>query len=77
MAKVYVIEESCKGTDDCGICLTVCPKGLFEPSGRMNQAGYIPPRVTDMAECTGCQSCMIYCPDMALVAEKDESEEAS
>ena len=36
----------------------------------MNPAGYIPPEVTDEVSCTNCQSCMIYCPDFAIVVEK-------
>jgi 2-oxoglutarate ferredoxin oxidoreductase subunit delta len=53
----------------------VCPKDLFEPSGKMNQAGYLPPRVKDIENCTGCENCTIYCPDMAVVVEKEDFEE--
>lgn len=77
MAQVFILSESCKGTDDCGICLTVCPKELFEPSGQMNQAGYIPPRMVNVEECIGCENCMISCPDMAIMVQGAESEAAS
>ncbi|MGD8562557.1 MAG: 4Fe-4S binding protein [Desulfarculaceae bacterium] len=76
MNKVFIISESCKGTDDCGICAFVCPKELFTPSPEMNQAGYIPPQIIDQSECIGCKNCMISCPDMAIVVEAEESEVA-
>lgn len=77
VALVVVIDESCKGTDDCGICLSVCPKELFEPGPEMNRAGYLPPRLTDQSECIGCGNCMIYCPDLAIVVQKDETSEVA
>lgn len=73
-SRVTILEEKCKGVEDCGLCLFICPKRLFESSGRMNQAGYIPPEMTDERKCTGCQSCMLYCPDMAIIVETDEAE---
>jgi 2-oxoglutarate ferredoxin oxidoreductase subunit delta len=75
MAKVTVIRKSCKGVEGCGVCTAVCPKELFRPSGEMNEAGYLPPEMTDPAECTGCENCMIYCPDFAIVVEKEDEDE--
>jgi 2-oxoglutarate ferredoxin oxidoreductase subunit delta len=54
----------------------VCPKDLFEPSENMNSSGYLPPRMKDLDPCTGCRNCMLYCPDMAIVVEKEESQES-
>jgi 2-oxoglutarate ferredoxin oxidoreductase subunit delta len=71
-AKVTIFSESCKGMDDCGICKFVCPEDLFEACKEMNESGYYPPAITDLDECTGCQNCMICCPDYAIVVEKDE-----
>jgi 2-oxoglutarate ferredoxin oxidoreductase subunit delta len=42
----------------------------------MNESGYLPPEIRDDSECTGCMNCMIYCPDFAIVVEKD-SQDAS
>ncbi len=42
----------------------------------MNEAGYLPPEIDDESECTVCENCMIYCPDLAIVVEK-ESEATS
>ena len=76
MTQVTILAESCKGVEDCGICIKVCPKDLFEPGGDMNQAGYLPPRLVDESKCIACENCMIYCPDMAIVVEKDAESEA-
>lgn len=70
MPKVTIFEESCKGVEDCGLCMLVCPKELFRACNKMNAAGYIPPEIKDESECSGCQNCMVYCPDFAIVAEK-------
>lgn len=72
MPKVTILSQSCKGVDDCGICAFVCPQDLFEACSTMNDTGYYPPEITDPDECTGCQNCMICCPDYAIVVEKDE-----
>ncbi len=75
MSRVFVFAETCKGMEDCGLCAVVCPKDLFEKSGALNQAGYLPPSIRDEAECTGCENCMLSCPDFAIVVEKQAAEE--
>ncbi len=74
MPKVTVLEQSCKGVEDCGICTFVCPVSLFKASEKMNNAGYVPPQIDGQEKCTGCQNCMIYCPDFSIVVEKDAKE---
>jgi 2-oxoglutarate ferredoxin oxidoreductase subunit delta len=74
MAKVDIFTESCKGMDDCGICRFVCPKDLFQACKEMNAAGYYPPEINDESECTGCQNCMICCPDFAIAVEKESNQ---
>ena len=76
MSKITVFQNACKGTEDCGICIFVCPKGLFEPSEQMNERGYLVPSVTDEKQCTVCLNCMVSCPDMAIVVE-DKKEKAT
>lgn len=71
MPTVTIIRQSCKGVEDCGICTYVCPKRLFKISKKMNEAGYLPPEIKNKKLCTGCQNCMIFCPDFAIVVEKD------
>ncbi len=74
MARVTVFRQSCKGVDDCGICIFVCPKQLYRASEQMNDAGYIPTEHKDETKCVGCLNCMIYCPDFAIVVERDGDE---
>jgi 2-oxoglutarate ferredoxin oxidoreductase subunit delta len=74
MSKVVVLSQNCKGVDQCGICKYICPKDLYSDSKEMNSAGYIPPEMTDEASCTGCENCMIYCPDMAIVVHKEAQD---
>ena len=72
MSEIIILGNSCKGVEDCGICLSVCPKNLFEPSDEMNERGFLPPRVIDEDPCTVCLSCMDSCPDMAIVVVKQK-----
>jgi len=74
MPQVTILSQSCKGVEDCGLCLHVCPQGLFSPSEQTNQAGLVPPRLEDAQSCTGCENCMLYCPDLAIVVEKGRRE---
>jgi len=71
MARISLLPQSCKGIEDCGICIFVCPKHVLIESDEMNEAGYIPPKLKDETLCTGCQNCMISCPDFAIVVEKE------
>jgi len=79
MSKVTIFSQFCKGVDDCGICVYVCPRDLFQACQEMNEAGYYPPEIEDESECTACRNCMIYCPDFAIDVEKptDPSAEHS
>jgi len=76
VSKVTIFRQTCKGVEGCGICIFVCPKNLFCASEEMNEAGYLPPEIKDISECTGCMNCMIYCPDFAIVVEKDPEDES-
>jgi 2-oxoglutarate ferredoxin oxidoreductase subunit delta len=71
VSKITVFRQACKGVDGCGICIFVCPNDLFCASEEINEAGYLPPRIKGESECKGCMNCMIYCPDFAIVMEKD------
>jgi len=68
MARVIFNEERCKG---CGLCTTVCPRNIVEiAEDRINQQGYHPATVRDMAKCTGCASCAKICPDVVIEVER-------
>jgi 2-oxoglutarate ferredoxin oxidoreductase subunit delta len=70
---VFVDERLCKGVDGCGICIHVCPKDVYERSKRLTPKGIRPPEVIRPDECSGCKLCMIYCPDLAIVIEKEKN----
>lgn len=68
MAKITVNENICKG---CGMCVNACPKHLLElATDHINAKGYHPATMTDQSQCTGCTSCAIMCPDVAITVER-------
>jgi 2-oxoglutarate ferredoxin oxidoreductase subunit delta len=72
--RVTLIPQSCKGVEECGICIFVCPKKLFISSQSQNEVGYIPPEIPDQSECTGCENCMRYCPDFAIFVSRPSTD---
>lgn len=78
MASVTILTESCKGVEDCGLCMEVCPKELFVATDKANSRGYLPSAISDQGDCIGCQACMFTCPDFAIVVVKSKtSKEAA
>jgi len=73
LADLRIYHELCKGVDECGICVYVCKKEVFKPSDTLNQKGYRPPVVMKGDQCTACESCMIFCPDLAIVVAGEKS----
>jgi 2-oxoglutarate ferredoxin oxidoreductase subunit delta len=69
--QIFIDETLCKGTDGCGICIRSCPKKVYEKSRRLTPKGIRPPEPVRAEDCTGCEVCMIYCPDLAIVIEKE------
>lgn len=67
MAKVIFKEDACKG---CGLCTTVCPKGIVVISEKINQKGFRPATVIEMEQCIGCASCAMICPDCVIEVER-------
>jgi len=67
MSDITIFENVCKGVEDCGICIFVCPQDVFEPSESMNERGFVPPKLANEDRCTTCLNCMVSCPDMAIV----------
>lgn len=63
--RIEIDETICKG---CGLCVTVCPKGLISMSHeRFTPKGYRPAELIDPAgDCTGCAICSVICPDAAI-----------
>ena len=50
----------------------MCPVKILEFSDELNNQGVHFPEITDEEKCTKCENCMIYCPDFAVVVNKDE-----
>ena len=74
LAELRIYNDLCKGVDECGICIYVCKKEVFKPSEALNQKGYRPPVVVKEDQCTACQNCMIFCPDLAVVVAGEKAK---
>lgn len=68
MAKVTFDINVCKG---CGLCVGACPKKivLLSPD-KLNAKGFHFALVEKMAECIGCASCAMMCPDCVITVER-------
>jgi 2-oxoglutarate ferredoxin oxidoreductase subunit delta len=64
-AYIVIDHERCKA---CYLCVSVCPKEIIKITERINKNGYTYVEVqADKAhECSGCKSCAIMCPDIAI-----------
>lgn len=68
MPKITVKTDICKG---CELCVNACPRGIIALSkDKINAKGYHPAELIDEERCTGCSSCAIMCPDVAIIVER-------
>ncbi len=52
------------------MCVMACPKSILALDRSItNNKGYHPVHVTDASQCTGCGSCTVMCPDVAIRVE--------
>ncbi len=63
---IYIDEGLCKS---CKICVKVCPKNVFELSGKVNKKGYEYMAAANSAQCISCKLCEKTCPDLAIFVE--------
>ena len=66
MSKTYEViihSEYCKG---CGLCANVCPLGKLALAEEPDKRGVTPVVAAPEIDCSGCQQCVIICPDAAI-----------
>ena len=68
MAAITVDDGFCKG---CGLCVDACPTHIIELDqfphhGEGLSSG---PAASMQSKCTGCCSCALMCPDVAIEVE--------
>ncbi len=60
---IKIKKELCKG---CKFCMTFCPKQCIFLSEKLNKKGYLVAEFDGSKECTGCATCGIMCPEIAI-----------
>ena len=68
---VYINEDRCKG---CGLCVSFCRQGALRLDEHVNQYGYHKVLFSREAGCTGCRSCQLMCPDLAIFVFRTKEE---
>ena len=63
---VYIDGKICKG---CQLCISICPKDVFEAGNKVNDKGFVIPEVAHQDKCIKCKLCEISCPDLAIFVE--------
>lgn len=66
VAHLDIDARLCKGTEGCGICIDLCREGVLGAAAAFSPRGVHPAAVVRLEQCTGCELCVIYCPDMAV-----------
>ena len=63
---VYIDKELCKS---CGMCVSLCPKNVFEITNQVNKKGYNYASAARQDDCIKCKKCEKMCPDFAIYVE--------
>ena len=63
---IWIDGGLCKGTEGCGLCLDVCREEVLGVAQSLSARGVHPAEVVNPARCTGCELCVIHCPDLAI-----------
>ena len=64
---VYIDKELCKS---CRICMSICPKDVFEITNHVNKKGYNYVAALHEENCITCRQCENSCPDFVIHIEK-------
>ena len=70
--RVHIDPRLCKGTEGCGICVDLCRAKVLQAAPALSPRGVHPAMVAAAEACTGCDLCMLYCPDLAVAVEHHE-----
>lgn len=69
MGRVEIDAGFCKG---CGICVSVCPQSILKlDMDVITPKGYHPAVCIAERACTGCMSCALMCPDVAITVYRE------
>ena len=64
MAYIVIDEMKCKS---CYLCIDACPKKVIKKSKKIGKTGdFLVTFDNSDAECIGCKSCALVCPDLAI-----------
>lgn len=64
---IYIDKELCKS---CGLCISICPKGVFALTHSVNLKGYNYIAAVHEELCVQCGLCENGCPDFVIHVEK-------
>jgi 2-oxoglutarate ferredoxin oxidoreductase subunit delta len=64
---IQIDTARCKG---CALCIEFCPKKNISLSQELNLKGYFVAAFNPEGDCTGCGTCALICPDVAIEVEK-------
>jgi 2-oxoglutarate ferredoxin oxidoreductase subunit delta len=64
---IKIDQERCKG---CLFCIEYCPRKLLTLSTRLNMKGYFVAEISSDDGCTGCGTCAVVCPEVAIEVYK-------
>jgi len=67
MPTIRVEKDKCKG---CELCVQFCPKKVLKMSDDINAKGYHYSVLFDEANCIGCATCGLVCPDVCITVYK-------
>ena len=65
---INIDRERCKGYS---LCIEFCPKKAIFVSNDLNLKGYYVAAFDDSKGCTGCATCAVICPDVAIEVDKN------
>ena len=57
---------------ECGYCVEVCSREVFEPASGLNTGGYHYMVAKHAENCNGCLKCFQICPEFAISVEPEE-----